>query len=437
MKTQIFSLKNGAKVLFNKQTDVRGITVELNFTAGAINDKKGKLGIAHFCEHAIFGFPNAKMSREERASYKRKFHYFNAYTNFSMVVFIIQMTEEDFEDAIDFLTEPFLSIKLNQEEFEKEKKIIEDEIKTRVQRNSAQYGIIERTEIIKDEQFKNLITSPAGMVETLNNITLEDIKEFISEYLTLNNLCVSISGNISKNRVKKAMHKYVEARIGTSSKQGLLTRDINELYTPKYHFDNAAEEGKALLSCVYTLKHIPWTYEVHRDWLVSAVLSMVLREYAYLYYRQKKNLCYSCSLEIISIANHLTNEFYIECQEENLQEVIECYNEFLNQLPENIGPEMFEKHKRKMLLSYNFDFLGITKVADAMFSVYFRENKLFNTKYIKEVLKDKKSVTYDEVNAMYKTIFSVKPHITIISNDEKYKDFDYKSFAKVAQLKRS
>ena len=435
MKTEIFNLKHGAKVLFNKQTEVQGISVQFNFTAGALNDKKGKLGIAHFCEHAICDFPNAKMTRDEKISYRRKYTYINAFTSFKEVCFVVRMTEEDFEDAIDFLTESFSSLKFLPEEFEKEKRIINDEIKTRVKVNGAIYGATVRREIVKDEHYKNLIYSPAGTEETLEKITLDDLKEFITNYFTLNNLHVSISGNISKKRVINAMHKFVERRIGVSDSQGFMSRNVNDLYLPKYHYKPAVENGKALISCIYNIKHIPWSYEIDREWIVSGILTPILQEYVMRYYRHQNNLCYSCMLSVYGVSNHLSSEFCLECQEENLEEVINLYESFLKELPENIDKELFEKHKRKKLLSYNFDFIGISKICDIIYDVYLNENKLYNDSYKKRVFAERKSVTYDEVNNLYKTLFKVKPHVIIVANDEKYKDFNYKEFCKKARLK--
>ena len=104
MKTQLINLKGGAKLLFNRQTEINGINIEFNFKAGALNDPMGKLGVAHFCEHALCDFANAKMTKKERASYARKFQYRNAFTSREVMGFIIRTVEEDFEDAVDFIS---------------------------------------------------------------------------------------------------------------------------------------------------------------------------------------------------------------------------------------------------------------------------------------------------------------------------------------------
>lgn len=432
MKTEIFNLSHGGKVLFQKHKGIRGISVKFNFTAGAFNDKKGKLGTAHFLEHAFFSFPNAKMTREEKSAYLMKFEFFNAYTSGSFMSVVARVTEDEFEDVIDFMTEQFYSVKFNKEEFEKEKKIINDEIKTLICTNKSQYYNIFRTQMIKEPHFNNLIASCAGTNESVDKITLKDLIDFKNKYITQNNLVVNICGNISKKRVKSVMKKYIEPRIGYSDMQGFLPRQANETYSPCYHYAPAIENGKALLNCTYILKHIPWSYQTAKEHVISRVLSPILYEYANDYFRMKKNLCYGCSLSTNFVANHLSADFIIECQEENLEEVINCYSDFLNNLPNNIDATIFEKHKRACCNQFNFDHMGISTICDAMYGTYIDENKKYNDAFRKKVYNERKSVTYEETNELYKTLFSKKPHVTIISSDKKYKDFDYKSFCKGA-----
>ena len=151
MKTTLVNLKGGAKLLFNRQTEVNGISVVFSFNAGAINDPADKLGVAHFCEHVLFSFPNAKMTRQQKFDYAHRFQYSNAYTSTSDMRFVVRTVDEKLEDAFDFLTESFASTQFTNEEFEIEQKIIRDEIATRKKVNGNLIYRVYCTEILKDE----------------------------------------------------------------------------------------------------------------------------------------------------------------------------------------------------------------------------------------------------------------------------------------------
>lgn len=427
MKTQLVKLKGGAKLLFNRQTEINGISVVFSFNAGAINDPLGKLGVAHCCEHVLYSFPNDKMTRQERFDCAHKFQYSNAFTSPRDMRFVIRTTENKLEEAFDFMTESFSSLKFSQEEFEIEQKIIKDEISTRKKLNSNLIYRIYNTDILNNEKTKNLIESPAGTIDTFNKISLQDVKDFISTFLTLNNLTIIVVGNTTYSKVRKLVKKYVETRIKSSDTECFVLRNP-EFSEPSYHFRKAVEEGKALFNIIYPLKKIPFKYEICRESYISDLVTPVLHELTYNYYRINKNLCYSCGASVSKGDDWLTHQFNIPCSEENLQTIIDSYEDYMTSLPEELPIDLFNKHRERKLGNFDFDFSSLDRISNSCLFQYENKRKLYSTKIKQESRKICESITYDECNEMYKTLFKVKPHITIISNNENYKDFKYENF---------
>ncbi len=431
MKTQIINLKGGAKLLFNRQTEINGICLEFTFKAGSLNDPMGKLGVAHFCEHALCDFANAKMTKKERSSYSRKFQYRNAYTSNSNMGFSIRTVDEDFEDAVDFVTESFASIKYLPEDFEEEQRIISDEIKTQLQINRRITPYITFTEVLDDKAYNNLVASPAGKMETFNKITLDDLKEFISKYITLNNLIISVCGNIKKSKVVSIMKKYVEERLKVSKDYGYDKREID--FTPsKVHFAEAIEKGKSQIEITYDLKRVPFSYDFVREQSVSTILRAILQEKTFEYFRTEHNLCYGCSNYVGVHMGHLINEVCVYCQEENMQEVIEKFDNFISTFSGDISKELFDKHKKKVIDSFNFDIEDIGSIARSMLNVYSDRRKIYNDKYKSEWQNELQKVTYEEVNEIYKMLFTVKPHIILVASKE-FEKFDFKDITVIKE----
>lgn len=427
MKTTLVNLKGGAKLLFNRQTEVNGISVVFSFLAGAINDPVGKLGVAHFLEHAIMRFPNAKMTREEKISEKGKFQYSNAGTSRNRIEIITKTIDENLELAFDFMTETFASIKFLPEEFEAEQNIIRDEIRTRVWLNHYLLNSIYNIEMIDDEKAHNLISSPAGTIETFNKITIDDLKEFMDKYLTLNNLTIIVVGNTTLGKLKKLISKYVETRIKAEGEKGYENNDVN-FTPPAIHYAKAKEEGKAFLNITYPIKKLPFSYKVYDEEYIARFVSMVLQELTYKYFRTDKKLCYSCNAYVYYETGNLLSEVSIPCSEENLPTIIELYQDYLNTLPEDLPKDLYEKHNKKFFEGYDFDFMTLDSYSSRCFRTYKDENKLYSTKTKNFHRRKYESVTYDQANELYKTLFKVNPHISIISNDEKYKNFKYEDF---------
>ena len=66
MRYKVFQTKEGIRVVSEYCKDIKGIIFQLNFYAGALNDPKGKAGLAHFCEHALMSFSTKNHTRKER-----------------------------------------------------------------------------------------------------------------------------------------------------------------------------------------------------------------------------------------------------------------------------------------------------------------------------------------------------------------------------------
>ena len=200
------------------------------------------------------------------------------------------------------------------------------------------------------------------------------------------------------------------------------------MYQPSYHFRKACEEGKAIFSLLYPLKKLPFRFDVYREVYIADLLTSVLNEQTFNYFRINKNLCYSCSAYVGKGDDWLTHDFSIPCGEENLQKIIDLYPDYIKSLPAELPREAFEKHRERKITSYDFDFVVLDSIANSCIAFYEKRNKLYNTKLKLENRKLGESITYEEVNEMYKSLFKVKPHITIVSNDEKYKEYKYEDF---------
>ena len=70
MKTNIVKLKGGATLLHTRVKGVTGIYAEFSFKAGSATDPKGKLGVAHFAEHALCEFSTTRFTTEQIQKYR-------------------------------------------------------------------------------------------------------------------------------------------------------------------------------------------------------------------------------------------------------------------------------------------------------------------------------------------------------------------------------
>ena len=423
MKTKLIKLPHGGELLYTRLTEINGIQCELHFGCGSWNDEKGKGGTAHFAEHILSGFPTSKKTKEQRYEEGRKYQMSNAATGKGDLVFFFSTTKDNFDNVMDYTTETFNDLVLTEEEFEKEKKVILDELRTRVKTNYDIYYQQTRAEITTQENLRNSICI-GGTEQSVQSLTREDVKKFIDKYITLENLLMSVTGNISQKQLMCAVKKYLLPRLKNQGVKAFSSRDIKE----NYWIDSCAitnksvEEGKAMLLMLYPMWFAPYTGDIKDEDYCRRIVSPFLREKMHEKLRIEGGLCYACSNFIYSSESMYVCEDCVEVAEENLDKVIKQYLEYLKCLPENIDKDFVEKERKKIIERENFDFERLYSINAKACRFFDDYNILYSSKYRNYDIEQIKKLTYAEINKLYRDVYTQKPFLIIFSNDEKYAD---------------
>lgn len=163
------------------------VNIRFNFKFGSNLDPAGKEGLCHFLEHLIF--LNAEgLSREAFQLKMKSLGEFNGYTDYENMCFYADVLKEDWLEALKLLISMFNG-NWTFADFEIEKSIIEKEI---IMREPYEYW---------DKWFKHYsgLAERTGTIESINNISFENVREFKESYLTLETLNISIIGDIDIN----------------------------------------------------------------------------------------------------------------------------------------------------------------------------------------------------------------------------------------------
>ena len=436
MKYKQFKTRDGITVLSAYINNINGVLFELHFKAGAYNDPIGKAGLAHFCEHALMGFSTKTHTREQRNELDRKFQYKNAYTSNYEMVFVVCATKKEIEEAVDNMTDPFANIIYPQEEFDSEFKIISDEINTRKKTNSRLLGMILNKNQAKNKEINNCEQSQAGSIESISKIRLKDLQNFIESYINKKNLVVNVSGNLAPKEIERLIDKYVSPRIKADGEIGFNRMDNLGDKGPHYYFSKSWEKSKALLCYDYKIeKHEKSAFYDLESAALRNITSKVMQEEASTYFRNKKELCYGCSFGMFKYIDATYVSFHVECQQENVDKIIEAYPDFIKSVEEQFSEERFNKHKKRTLGNMNFDVRGISAQADVNYDNYDKYGKILGENEDKILEKIYNSIKYEQAKEKIKLLKGKKPNIVIITDDEKYKDFDYKDYCKKILVK--
>ncbi|HET7099075.1 MAG TPA: pitrilysin family protein [Patescibacteria group bacterium] len=206
MNYKVNKLKNGIKVLTVPMPSLESVTVTVWVKTGSRNEDKKINGISHFLEHMVFKGgekrPTAKLISEAVDSIGGEF---NAATNKDWTNFYIKARAQNLETAFDVLSDMVLKPILDNEEIEREKGTIVQEL-----------NMYEDTPMIKiGDVFEELMFDGSslgwdvgGVEKTVRNIMKNDFMRYRDIHYYPENMLVSVSGGVSQKTAINLAKKY-------------------------------------------------------------------------------------------------------------------------------------------------------------------------------------------------------------------------------------
>ncbi len=199
-------LKNGARGLL---IDVPGATVmsfQFQFRAGNRYVKHKEIyETAHIMEHMAFG-ANAKFKTEHdyEAEFTKNGAYHNAYTSDLSMVYVADCADFEWERILDLQKLAICSPRFNEEELEAEKGNVRSELTGYL--NNHNRVLWPKIQQVLGED----ILTFWQRLQTINNVTLADIKEHYRRTHTAENLRFVISGRLHgrKSQLIRKMNEW-------------------------------------------------------------------------------------------------------------------------------------------------------------------------------------------------------------------------------------
>ncbi len=214
MNPQTFILKNGLQVIFIDTKTFPTLTTLLLVGAGSRYENEINNGIAHFFEHMAFKgskkYPNSFVISSTVEGFGG---VFNAFTSKDHTGYWIKATNEHFETMIDVIADMIQTPQLLEEEIEREKGVIVEEINMYEDMPQRKVGDI----------FENLLYrgSPlgfdiAGTKETVTKFTRQTFTDYINSLYHPNNAVLVVAGGLTNGHGKTRQQKFFDGKPQTA-----------------------------------------------------------------------------------------------------------------------------------------------------------------------------------------------------------------------------
>ena len=200
-------LKNNLQVIaipMNRGSDV--VSVNIIYKVGSRNEVMGKSGIAHMLEHMNFKSTKNLAEGEFDKIVKSVGGVDNAFTSFDYTQYYIKSASRHLEKNLSLFAEVMENLKLTDEEFQRERKVVYEERLWRTDNNPLGY--------LYFRLFNNAYIyhpyhwTPIGFKEDILNWDIQDIKEFHKTYYQPKNAIIVVAGDIDKDEVFNLANKY-------------------------------------------------------------------------------------------------------------------------------------------------------------------------------------------------------------------------------------
>ncbi|MBI4231668.1 insulinase family protein [Candidatus Peregrinibacteria bacterium] len=206
------TLQNGLRVVTEKLTGTKAVTVLVLVGAGSRYENQELRGISHFLEHMFFkGAERYKNTKEVSEAIDSVGGEFNAFTGKEYAGYYVKVASESFEVACDVLADMMVNSKFDQEEIEKERGVILEEYNMYQDTPMYQIGWNFERLLFGDQP---LGWDQIGTKELIKSVMHKDFVEYKGKLYTPDNTVIAVVGNIDHKYAVDMVDKYFDMSEG-------------------------------------------------------------------------------------------------------------------------------------------------------------------------------------------------------------------------------
>ena len=214
-----YVLDNGIQVVLEQNRHFNSASIGVWVGVGSRDEDKKNNGIAHMIEHMLFKGTTTRTARDIAISTAVLGGNLNAYTSKECTSYYCKTLKEYLPIAIELLGDMICNPLLDEEDIEKEKGVVMEEID--MYNDSAEDYVHEylQKKVFKDHPLGYLIS---GKKKNVKAFSKSDIVEFMDEYYVGSNIVISVAGNFDSQDILEKIEKSF-AKIKKGSKKNAPT----------------------------------------------------------------------------------------------------------------------------------------------------------------------------------------------------------------------
>jgi predicted Zn-dependent peptidase len=388
------TLDNGIRVITEEISYVHSVSVGIWVQAGSRDERSGENGISHFIEHMLFKGTKRRSAHQIAKEIDAVGGVLNAFTSKEFSSFYAKVLAEHLPVALDLLFDLYLNSLFSDEELEKERQVIVQEI-----------SMVEDT---PDEYIHDLFSQTfwprhplgfpiLGRLDTISRMNREKLLKFFGEhYLRVKPIIVA-AGNLKHEDLLRPVKRILrEAKTREKRRQGI---------PPRPHPHLLVKNKK--LEQVHLVLGTQGLHATHPQRFAFSILNTILgggmSSRLFQEIREKRGLAYSVYSFLSSFMDSGMLGVYVGTGDNTLARVLQLILREMKKLSENsLGPKELrsakEQLKGNLLLSLESMDSRMGRLA---------KNQLYYNRFVstEEIIEGIEKVTTEEVGALARQTF--------------------------------
>ncbi|MHB9093363.1 MAG: M16 family metallopeptidase [Eubacteriales bacterium] len=387
-------LPNGIRIVTEEMPYVRSVSIGIWVAAGSRDENETNSGVAHFIEHMMFKGTGKRSAKAIAETLDAVGGQLNAFTSKEYTCYYTKVLDEYLDISVDLLSDMFFNSVFDEDEIEKEKNVIIEEIKM----------YEDAPDELVHDIFANTMWSGhalgrpvIGAAEIIRQMGKKDIVSFKDNLYLPESIVVAVAGNIK--------HEDVISKL-TPLFGGLKKKTAKRKYTAPQAQSSVSFKKKDIEQvhlCIGTpglsLDHEN-IYVLHA---MNSVLGGGLSSRLFQEIREERGLAYSVYTYHSSYRDAGLFSVYAGLSKKNLKRVVSLISKEMKSLRAN-GVTKKELVRAKEQLKGSL-FLGLENVSNRMSRLGKSELCLNRVVTVEEAVERINAVTLDDVKDLAKRFF--------------------------------
>lgn len=201
---QFKKLQCGSTLIMEQTDYVQSAAIGIWVKTGAINESAEISGISHFIEHMMFKGTETRSAKDIANDFEKIGGSFNAATGKETTCFYVKTLTEYINQATEILVDIVTHSTFDQEELDKERQVILEEIKTV---NDTPDDVIFDTISELVNSGSPLKNSILGTADSLYGINRPEILDYYKNRYSRDNMVISVTGNFDAEQIEEILEE--------------------------------------------------------------------------------------------------------------------------------------------------------------------------------------------------------------------------------------